>query len=297
MHTPNALYKSQCMECSRAIVAQLLDHLHQSGGVVNVSSGSDLLTLAFKVEMSCTHSQLARLIFTKTTISHQVFMYCLSSETSWTWSAWNFAVNVYRWTKKDWYRLSQAYEGDCDDIVLRIVSIVAKNCGECWNLYYQYKRQPIERRFETDLRIYAWSWFIILVYAMRRLRYNVTDINLADIRSIFDGRKGLRIFNVKIQEDDGAFGWLRNSTIMLFDADKNRNYNRFYAEIKRYNMQLRNLMRRSSKCSNTKCNVPVADCKYVCAKCRCGIYCSRRCQKYDWNRGEHRLLCKQQTFE
>ena len=294
---PTSAALDQCMECSRALIAQLLNHLDQSDGMVDTSSPCDLFALYFKVEMSCMHFQLARLIFTKTTISHQILMYGLNSETSWTQRfcnfGVNFAVNVYRWTKKDWYHLSKAYKGNCDNIVLGIVCMVAKICGQWWNLYYQHQRQAMRLRYMNDFFIYVWPWFIVLVYAMRRLQYNVTNTNLTDIRSLFNGRKGLRIFNVKIEEDDGIFGWLRSCTIMLFDADKNRNYNYFYKSIKPYKMQHRDTMCRYSKCSNTKCSVAVVDCKYVCAKCRCGIYCSRRCQKYDWNRGDHRFLCKQ----
>ena len=140
----------------------------------------------------------------------------------------------------------------------------------------------------SDLMPVAYSYFIILVYAMRRLQYDEFRGNLNYIVKVLDKLKGLQ----REIGDDGYLGWFIGCTMQLFDEDHTRNYNGFYPEIKKYSNECRKALRQNSTCCNTRCKVSVADCKYVCSKCRCGIYCSRRCQKYDWNRGDHQRLCK-----
>eukprot|EP01084_Bolivina_argentea_P001433 2637_1 len=61
-------------------------------------------------------------------------------------------------------------------------------------------------------------------------------------------------------------------------------------------------------CGNSKCKKDYLSNKYaitetwenrkvinkwqVCHGCKLTLYCSRRCQKYDWNKGNHRIRCK-----
>eukprot|EP01084_Bolivina_argentea_P138347 243583_1 len=51
------------------------------------------------------------------------------------------------------------------------------------------------------------------------------------------------------------------------------------------------------QCQNGKCNRKRCDRKnrkfYKCKMCRIARYCSKKCQKYDWNKGHHKLYCKQ----
>ena len=47
------------------------------------------------------------------------------------------------------------------------------------------------------------------------------------------------------------------------------------------------------KCQNVGCNVQRKYGKlYKCKKCKCARYCSRKCQKIDWNRNQHKKYCK-----
>eukprot|EP01083_Nonionella_stella_P047401 126840_1 len=52
----------------------------------------------------------------------------------------------------------------------------------------------------------------------------------------------------------------------------------------------------SKECHSPKCNKIEFYQKGICFKkcedCRIVFYCSKRCQKYDWSRGDHRLYCK-----
>eukprot|EP01084_Bolivina_argentea_P001432 2636_1 len=66
--------------------------------------------------------------------------------------------------------------------------------------------------------------------------------------------------------------------------------------------------KRSIVCGNSKCKKNYLSNKYaiietwenrkvinkwqVCHGCKLTLYCSRRCQKYDWNKGNHRIRCK-----
>ena len=283
------VHKIQCFECSRSILIHLLNHLHRLDGAANLFIRSDSFCLQYLMGMSSLHFQFARLIFSETDIGRHIFMHDLNSENSSLGGT--FAANVYRWRRKDWLHLSRTCKGNRDDIVLDIVAKLARLCGEGWTSYYRNSDTSSVKNVLFSVH----TWFVILVFAMRRLRYDVSRSTLpAEIESLF--RRRHRGLNVKIEEDDGLFGWIRGCTVMLFDEHYSRNYNFFYQSIKQYSIESRDTLRENSQCSNSKCNIWVPDCKYVCAKCRCGIYCSRRCQKYDWNRGEHRLLCKQTKF-
>ena len=49
----------------------------------------------------------------------------------------------------------------------------------------------------------------------------------------------------------------------------------------------------SMKCQNIGCTARRLDGKlYKCRKCKCVRFCSRYCQKVDWNRNGHKLYCK-----
>lgn len=280
--------KPQCIECSNSMVIRLSNYFKQIRPTAKVSFRFEAFPVDL-VGMSSRHFQLARLIFCKSVIGHQMFLYYLNSESEYL--PGTFVVNVYRWERDDWRSLVRTQRANDRDFLLSIVSVIAKLCGDGWRFYYEKSGGEPEGHVVTVLLIHL--WFVILVFAAHRLRYDVShNDHSSQIRSLFSRPNGSRGPYIQIKEDDGLYGWIRSCTMMLFDADHTRNYHRFYKELMPMSKHCRKMYRQNSKCSNVKCNVSVANCKYVCSKCRCGIYCSRRCQKYDWNRGDHRSLCK-----
>merc|ERR1712037_530274 len=82
------------------------------------------------------------------------------------------------------------------------------------------------------------------------------------------------------------------STLQLFDGDERMNYKRIYRSIKKCSDKCRKQLKQNSHCSNPKCKKSAMDCKYICSGCESALYCSKRCQKYDWSRGEHHNICR-----
>ena len=47
------------------------------------------------------------------------------------------------------------------------------------------------------------------------------------------------------------------------------------------------------QCNNERCSKKKKYRRYSCSRCKSISYCSRGCQKYDWNKGGHKEICKQ----
>eukprot|EP01084_Bolivina_argentea_P128168 226590_1 len=64
----------------------------------------------------------------------------------------------------------------------------------------------------------------------------------------------------------------------------------------RHTIKLAHLIKRDEmQCQNIKCNMRRIDTKnaklYRCKNCNVVRYCSKRCQKYDWNKNDHKYYC------
>ena len=78
----------------------------------------------------------------------------------------------------------------------------------------------------------------------------------------------------------------------LFDEDlSNKRRFRIYRIIRKRSRECRAITDTLYGCSNGKCSKGRRDCGFICSKCRTTGYCSRKCQKYDWNRGDHKEQC------
>ena len=62
--------------------------------------------------------------------------------------------------------------------------------------------------------------------------------------------------------------------------------------------ELCSMMRNEMKCDNVGCNVTRSENNnklYKCKQCQVIRYCSRKCQKIDWNKNNHTVLCERFT--
>eukprot|EP01084_Bolivina_argentea_P212777 361609_1 len=77
---------------------------------------------------------------------------------------------------------------------------------------------------------------------------------------------------------------LKNVSLKQYEIQQFRSKEQIKSSVKNVNKYI--------YCNNAKCLVKHSQTKwYRCKRCRIAFYCSKRCQKYDWNRYDHKWLC------
>ena len=190
----------------------------------------------------------------------------------------SLAANLYRLSKDKWLQL------DIDhDLLHQTLDIIYRLIRVCWRM--RFKESKVTNAFGTTLDVL----FIILVFGLIKLKYDVSrGRHPINIRRRLKKLKSLLSTNMR---KHSYYKWFLQSTLILFDRRESVNCNRFYRQIKKYSNRSRVVMHENSRCNNEKCSKSGLHCKYSCSRCRSAIYCSRRCQKFDWNRGGHKRLC------
>eukprot|EP01084_Bolivina_argentea_P001435 2645_1 len=158
------------------------------------------------------------------------------------------------------------------------------------NITDQHKKYCIDASTKLDL--------IIKQYVSSNI--NISDME--DLKRIMGSFKSLQaiadkksIMDLIIKQYDFGYGNISNME-----------------DLKRIMGSFKSLQaiadKRSIVCGNSKCKKNYLSNKYaiietwenrkvinkwqVCHGCKLTLYCSRRCQKYDWNKGNHRIRCK-----
>ena len=205
-------------------------------------------------------------------------------------------ANIHRLDKCQWQRIN-ANSADviCDHL------IIMRNLCLHWAVALHC---DVAKKIEQAMH----ALFIMLVFVLKRLEFNVNSIGCIREEIIISDALKLLISDVVDVEEAlcnlaeligtplGRIKYLVKyiqSILVLFDRRETVNYHAVYRKIKRYSDRCRMTMYEDSGCSNFRCKRESKKaCKYTCSRCKVASYCNRRCQKYDWVRGDHKRLCK-----
>lgn len=174
----------------------------------------------------------------------------------------SFLFNLYRIKPQQWLQYQLEH-----DIISQLLYISDR-----------YRESPILQNIfssentDSDLlfnvnRLYD-SLFVILVSASYALRDKLH----------FESMKG--------NEHIIVFG------DRLFPITNSEHQIKLFKEIQIFYGKCRRINNKNLQCHNKRCRKTERKSKYCCSRCRVAIYCSRRCQKLDWNRGKHKEQCK-----
>ena len=104
-------------------------------------------------------------------------------------------------------------------------------------------------------------------------------------------------FECKINKYPLKEGYIVLKSFIVFGSDLFRHKMSMYGKVQRIRpaeiiSQFRLDNKASICCNNAKCKVTGGDMKLLrCKQCRVTFYCSKKCQKYDWNVYGHKSLC------
>ena len=216
--------------------------------------------------------------------------------------AHSIAVNLYHLNSRDWLQFQLE-----SNVIGSVVELIVKQTFLC----VSHAQAHCAR---SDLFMILHILSLILVSAARGL--------WDEERCIFHGIYSDDIRELLAHQSKSVMNSARRSTGMihrqlrmrnfhhshvswinrLFDCDEIESNDKdqsmmrggrveMFKQMVRINKQCRRVMEREYRCNNTKCRKSKMHCDYCCSRCRTAIYCSRKCQKYDWKRGEHKEEC------
>ena len=217
-------------------------------------------------------------------------------------SAHSMAANLYRLNSRDWLQFQLE-----SNIIGSVVELIVKQTFLCVSNAHEHCA-----RSDPFMILHILS--LILVSAARGLwdeeRRVFHGIYPEDIRELL-AHQSKSVMN-SVRRSNGMIhrqlrmrkfhhshvSWINR----LFDCDEMERNDKdqpmgrgvrdeMFKEMVRINKQCRRVMEREYRCNNIKCGKSKRRCDYCCSRCRTAIYCSRKCQKYDWKRGEHKEEC------
>eukprot|EP01084_Bolivina_argentea_P026251 48790_1 len=198
--------------------------------------------------------------------------------------AFGFVSNLHHLSKRKWMELLIGH-----NLFVKLLSLMYGQCQLVWNLFFTSNDENIIYGLVLNMHVL----FIITVIGLHYVGKNI-DIYSKDIKMWLDKFRKLLI----VMKSDEYFEWYIKSIIFVFENIDHKKHSKiFYNKIKSFNKKCRNVIYDKSTCTNGKCSKPRTKCKYVCSRCKVFVYCSRKCQKYDWNKGQHKHLCKQYCFD
>lgn len=100
---------------------------------------------------------------------------------------------------------------------------------------------------------------------------------------------------VRGQRQRHYLGFIQRHSVIdsgLFDdSSRPERRRKMFSALKRVQRECRAIMDAQYQCGSAQCGKKKSHCRYCCSRCRTVIYCSRKCQKYDWKKGLHREEC------
>ena len=111
--------------------------------------------------------------------------------------------------------------------------------------------------------------------------------------------KWLDHIKTRFGKEKTHFGVMRNPyygaiVSSFISLKREKDASTFYETVMNLGEQVWNTKWNSVKCQNFACDKKRTDVEkfYKCKKCRVIRYCSKRCQKMDWNRDNHKRYCR-----
>ena len=197
--------------------------------------------------------------------------------------SWHLVINIHNFSRSQWLEYQMR-----DNIIIKLLDAIILHFRVCCEHDY-----GLDGLCSNVLNV-------LLVSAARAVWDDKTRWFLGILKKDIVHRLKMHQDTVKrVSIELGRFGCSTEglsyfSVITpLFDLKKGQRPTNMFKRLSKIKRQCKIIENQQYSCNNVRCRKGKGQCKYFCSKCRTAIYCSRKCQKYDWKKGQHRKECPQ----